>query len=129
MYKQTITGILIAVLFFAIFSVDCKAHQIDDAGRMASLIKKAVETENTDFEKLVQLTDKSNSYSLEEANGFFTRLYDLIEDTGDETILGYMAVISGVYYLNRNLTEEALVCFFQAERYSHEQKRSDYICF
>ncbi|MBR4676624.1 MAG: SpoIIE family protein phosphatase [Bacteroidales bacterium] len=129
MYKQTITGILIAVLFFAIFSVDCKAHQIDDAGRMASLIKKAVETENTDFEKLVQLTDKINSYSLEEASGFFTRLYDLIEDTGDETTLGYMAVISGVYYLNRNLTEEALVCFLQAERYSHEQKRSDYICF
>ena len=120
---------MIAVIFFAIFSNDCKAHQIDEAGRMVSLMKKAVNSETTDFSKLVQLTEKLNSYSVKEAEDFFSRLYEVIEDTGDEKILGYMSVICGVYYLNHNMPEEALVYFLQAERYSYEQKRCDYTCF
>lgn len=122
-------GLVLATVFSVAVSAECSAHQIDDAGRMVSLIKKTAEysgPNSADFEKLVQITENINNYTVEEAREFFAEADEISTYTGDEKVLRCTSLIEGVYYLNRNIFDKALECFLRAEKYSHDTKSRNY---
>ena len=124
-----ISKVLLAIVFSVVVFSVCSAHQRDDAGMFVSLVKKQQESPNNNFNKLLQLSDKINSYSIQEAEVFFSCLKDICLEISDERVNLYSNLMAGVYYLNHNEFNKALDYFCQAEGFSHEKKRNDYTHF